>query len=83
MDRTNAVEHVIHAARFTQCAAMFIEDRAHFGCGAVPVVGHGIDQQGNAARPETLIAEFIVIDVVGAALGLLKYPVDVFLGHAL
>ena len=56
--------------------------RADFASGAVAVVGQSLDDDRHAARPITLVADFIVAFRVGA-LRLLDGAVDVVLRHVL
>jgi hypothetical protein len=56
---------------------------AHFGGGAVTVVGQRLDDQGDAAGTVALVPHFLVVGVVAAGTAALDRAVDPVLGHVL
>src|SRR5690606_17876620 len=75
------LEHEHHAAVLAQVAAVLGQRVAHFGYGALAVVGHAVDDQGGAAHAITLVADFLVVDAFFGAGPALDGAQDVVLGH--
>ena len=66
-DLALAVEHVGDRTIGAQVATMLAEGMAHFGGGAVAVVGHGLDDDGHAAGRIALVGQLRhVVGIVGA-----------------
>jgi len=76
------IEHEGDRAGLGEVAAGFGEGRAHLARGAVAVVGQDLDDDGDAARPIALVADFVIALGVAAG-GLLDGAVDIVLGHVL
>jgi hypothetical protein len=55
------------------------KDRAHVGRGAVAIVAERLDDQGNPARAETLIADLLIIGGI-AHRALVDRALDIVLG---
>ena len=76
------VEHKADAACLAQIATVLGEGGPHGRRGAVAVVGHRLDDDGNTIGAVAFIADFFVILAL-AADGFLDRAFDVVLGHGL
>ena len=75
-DLPHAVEHEGDRPGLAEVPAALGEGRADVRGGAVAVVGHRLDDDGDAVRPVALVADLLVVLRVAAG-GLLDRPVDV------
>src|SRR5699024_10123918 len=76
-----ALEQIGHGTIRTEIAAIAGEYVAHLGCGAVLVVGHAIDHDGDTVRAIALVADFLVVPGVAVAGTALDGTLDVVLRH--
>ncbi|VTR69838.1 hypothetical protein DESC_780026 [Desulfosarcina cetonica] len=75
------IEHPGHTAVFPHVAAVFVEDMANLGHGAVLVVGQGFHQNGCSTGAVTFIGTLFVADPLELTGTLFDGPLDVILGH--
>ena len=81
-DQAALVEEVGDRAGRAEAAAVLGQQVAHVGAGAVAVLGHRLDEQGDAAGAVALVHDVLDRRRVGARAGALgDRPLDVVLGH--
>ena len=79
-DYTLILKHKGYAAALSQISAVFIEEMAHIGSGAVTAVSSGFNDYGNAGRTVSLVHDLFVHNGVGAT-GLFNGTVDIIVGN--
>jgi hypothetical protein len=75
------LEHPGNGIRRAEVAAEPAHLGANLGDGARWVVGHGIDEEGHAARTVSLVRDFLILDALELARAFLDGSLDVLLGH--
>ena len=80
-DDALAVEAPGHAAGGAHVAVVLVEGVAHVGGGAVAVIGHGLDDDGDAAGAVALVGDGLVIVRVAAAERLFDGALYIVVGH--
>ena len=75
------VEHPRHAAGRAEAAAEFVEVMAHVARGAVAVVGHCLDDHGNAAGAVALVGDGLVGVAAAGGSRLFQHALDVVVRH--
>src|SRR5258708_5996976 len=77
LDDALLLEQPLHGAGLAELPVVACERRAHFGGGAVPAVGRGLDHDRHAARAVALVHDAFDLRPLGAADGLVDRPLDV------
>ena len=75
------IEAPAHAAGLTHVAAVLVKGVTHVARGAVAVVGHGLDYDGDAARAVALVGHGLVVIRAAGAESLVYRALDVVVGH--
>ena len=81
VDLALLLEHPRHGVRRAEVAAEARHLGADFGDGARRVVGHGVDEERDAAGAVALVRHFLVVDALELTRALLDRALDVLLRH--